>query len=271
MAETLTKGAAPMIDNITDNKYFATNAATSMANVLMSKLGLVQASAGFLVTDTNSGFDGGTLGNRINIKYFSTDRMEEASANYNPQKLVGRSSPVHIYSDGNAVNYSFTCWFLDEELYGSSRKLSDFVAGVGADYLASAGVLSLGLTTKGVMLPVRWLKSLVYPVIKEDVTYPPVSPIFVFGEAFSSRVLVTRVSARYYQAVDVSTLYPSVAEVTVNMIQNTNEGNAFTQKDIMSGLDTNVFSRTKYSGVKIDAPANATTYLSMAGIGSSAA
>ena len=164
--------------SINDNGIFGNPVFGGALESLAANLGITKANAGFLVTDP----DFPSSRKRLDIKYFSSDNSEKVSANYNPIKVLGRSSPIHMYADGNAQNMNFTCWFIAEGAL-SVNDISNFMTSPSLDLLTKSGVIQ-----KEVLDPVSWLKSLVFPVNRNGISYPPTSPIFIFGDFIAKSV-----------------------------------------------------------------------------------
>jgi len=220
------------LPSLSEPKIFGNPIVGGLLDTLTASLGITRQNAGFIVDEKL--WDGGVLGNRIDIKYFSMERSEKVSAKYNPIQITGRSSPLHAYSSGGAVNYSFSCYFIAEGNI-SATTVNSFMSHPSLDFLTKSGPID-----DEVMKPVRWLKSLAYPMVKDGIAYPPPSPTFIFGDFLSVKVFVTDVSVTYSTTSELSDLKPIYAQVDINMIQNTNYRSAYSQKEVMQGDDMKV-------------------------------
>jgi len=95
-------------------EFFGNNDFGNVLQSLISSLGLTKQSAGFYVDQPNGAFTtaDNLTGNRLDIKYFSPDLNEEATAQFQAQEIMGRSSPIYMYSKGEAMKYKFICYFV---------------------------------------------------------------------------------------------------------------------------------------------------------------
>ncbi len=115
--------------------------------------------------------------------------QEQKSANYSPVELKGRFEPLMVYegSSEKSVSFDMKLYFLDGERLENT---------------------------------VDRIRSLVYPVRKRRLYFPPPVAIFVWGKAIKFRGVVQDFSVNYADSVyDVKKGYAYTAQVSLTLIE----------------------------------------------------